>query len=295
MNGLPYYKAYPRDFIEGTVGMSFELKGAYRLILDLIYMQDGNLPDDDRYIAGLLSLSVRKWKSLRGELLSRGKIEVSGKFLTNYRAVIELENTAKLRDKMAENRRGPNKNNGINSPKFDHTEAAAEADTNNTLSSVLGAPAQMDFDILQGKLIAAAGENGIQPHGAFVVGPIFELIASGISLEADIIPTIRSVASRIKRPAGSWSYFIPAIKEAYERRVAAGKSIPRPTEEFKAGTMMKSPDGKTFVPTTEARWGQRVSAWRSGTEWSVVEWGPAPGQAGCNVPSKFLQQDRSAA
>lgn len=295
MNGLPYYKAYPRDFIEGTVGMSFELKGAYRLILDLIYMQDGNLPDDDRYIAGLLSLSVRKWKSLRGELLSRGKIEVSGKFLTNYRAVIELENTAKLRDKMAENRRGPNKNNGINSPKFDHTEAAAEADTNNTLSSVLGAPPQMDFDILQSKLIAAAGENGIQPHGAFVVGPIFELIASGISLEADIIPTIRSVASRIKRPAGSWSYFIPAIKEAYERRIAAGKSISRPTEEFKAGTMMKSPDGKTFIPTTEARWGQRVSAWRSGTEWSVVEWGPAPGQAGCNVPSRFLQQDRSAA
>lgn len=295
MNGLPYYKAYPRDFIEGTVGMSFELKGAYRLILDLIYMQDGNLPDDDRYIAGLLSLSVRKWKSLRGELLSRGKIEVSGKFLTNYRAVIELENTAKLRDQMAENRRGPNKNNRIKSQKFDHTEAAAEADTYNTLSSVLGPPAQNDFDILQGKLIAAAGDNGIQPHGAFVVGPIAELIASGISLEADIIPTIRSVVSRMKRPAGSWSYFVPAIKEAYERRVAAGKSIPRPTEEFKAGTMMKSPDGKSFIPTTETRWGQRVSAWRSGTEWSVVEWGPAPGQAGCNVPSKFLQQDRSAA
>lgn len=295
MNGLPYYKAYPRDFIEGTVGMSFELKGAYRLVLDLIYMQDGNLPDDDRYIAGHLSLSVRKWKSLRSELLSRGKIEISGEFLTNYRAIIELENLTKLRDQMAENRRRPNKNKELDSQKSHHTEAAAEAETDNTLSSVLRAPAENDFDVLQSKLLAAAGDNGIQPHGAFVVGPIYELIVSGVSLEADVIPTIRSVVSRIKRPAGSWSYFVPAIKEAYERRVSAGKALPRPTEEFKAGTMMKAPDGKTFIPTTEARWGQRVSAWRSGTEWSVVEWGPPPGQPGCNVPSKFVQPARSAA
>ncbi|MBC8717497.1 hypothetical protein [Ochrobactrum sp. Marseille-Q0166] len=42
-------KPYPRDFIEGTIGMSFELKAAYRLVLDLIYMQGGNLPDDARY------------------------------------------------------------------------------------------------------------------------------------------------------------------------------------------------------------------------------------------------------
>ncbi|MFK5283859.1 DUF1376 domain-containing protein, partial [Lacticaseibacillus paracasei] len=54
MNGLPYYKAYPRDFIEGTIGMPFELKGAYRLLLDLIYMQGGRLPDDAKYISGLL-------------------------------------------------------------------------------------------------------------------------------------------------------------------------------------------------------------------------------------------------
>jgi hypothetical protein len=82
MNGLPYYKAYPRDFIEGTVGMSFELKAAYRLVLDLVYMQGGDLPDNSRYIAGLLGCSVRKWNGFRDELLSLGKIRVSGEFLT---------------------------------------------------------------------------------------------------------------------------------------------------------------------------------------------------------------------
>ncbi|GAA5664955.1 hypothetical protein Brsp07_03454 [Brucella sp. NBRC 14130] len=130
MNGLPYYKAYPRDFIEGTIGMPFELKAAYRLVLDLIYMQGGNLPDDARYISGLLGCTLRKWNSLRGELIAMGKIEINGEFVTNKRAVIELETTRKFTEKQAENRSKPNKNNGLKSPPCDHTDT----DTDNTSS-----------------------------------------------------------------------------------------------------------------------------------------------------------------
>lgn len=122
MNGLPYYKRYPRDFIEGSVGMSFELKGAYAILLDLIYMQGGELPDDPRYISGLLGVSVRKWNALRSDLIEVGKIQVIGKFLTNYRAVSELESLRKLQDKQAENRARPNKNNNLQSPNNHHTE-----------------------------------------------------------------------------------------------------------------------------------------------------------------------------
>jgi len=126
MNGLPYYKRYPRDFIEGTIGLSFEIKAAYGLILDLIYMQGGKLPDDARYISGLLGCSIRKWKSLRSTLIEIGKVQVSGEFLTNYRAVSELESLAKLQHKQSENRSKPNKINGFKSPKCDHTEPEPE-------------------------------------------------------------------------------------------------------------------------------------------------------------------------
>lgn len=126
MNGLPYYKRYPRDFIEGTIGMPFELKVTYSFILDLIYMQGGNLPDDPRYISGLLGASVRKWKSLRQGLIDAGKLQVitnaEGTFLTNYRAVSELETLAKLSRKQSENRSRPNKNNDLQSPRSNHTE-----------------------------------------------------------------------------------------------------------------------------------------------------------------------------
>lgn len=128
MSGLPFYKAYPRDFIEGTIGLTFEEKGAYRLVLDLIYMQGGQLPDDARYISGLLGCTLRKWNSLRSRLIEIGKLEVSGEFLTNKRAVLELETLAKHQDKQRENRSRPNKNNDIQSPRSDHTEPDTEPD-----------------------------------------------------------------------------------------------------------------------------------------------------------------------
>ncbi|WP_417463090.1 DUF1376 domain-containing protein [Kordiimonas sp.] len=123
---LPWYKAYPRDFIEGTVGMSFELKGAYRLVLDLIYMYGGRLPDDPRYICGVLGISNRKWGLLRNELLEKEKLFVDGEFMGNFRADIELENTGKLQEKQRQNRLGPNKNKGLETPQPDQPEPEPE-------------------------------------------------------------------------------------------------------------------------------------------------------------------------
>lgn len=135
MNGLPYYKRYPRDFIEGTIGLPFELKTTYAFILDLIYMQNGDLPDDDRYISGLLGVSVRKWNSLRQGLIDANKLHVSGKYLKNYRAIIELENTVKLQDKMRENASGARKNKGLQKPKLSHTDTDTYIKEDTSVSS----------------------------------------------------------------------------------------------------------------------------------------------------------------
>lgn len=141
MNGLPYYKAYPRDFIEGTIGMDFELKAAYRLVLDLIYMQGGRLPDDARYISGLLGCSVKKWNSLRAALIEAGKLTVCGDYLGNNRADKELETLAKLQDKQRENRSRPNKNKDLQSPPSDHTEPDTDTEEKETSNDVSKKPA----------------------------------------------------------------------------------------------------------------------------------------------------------
>lgn len=125
-NGLPYYKAYPRDFIEGTVGMPLEIKGAYRILLDLIYMSGGQLVDDPRYIAGVLGCSVRKWGNLRDQLVVSGKLQIIDGLLINHRAVIELEKLTKLQDKQRENARSPRKNKGLQKPWLHQPEPEPE-------------------------------------------------------------------------------------------------------------------------------------------------------------------------
>lgn len=298
---IPYFDFYPADFMNGVRGLSAQEVGVYTMILCRIYEESGPIEYHVARLATYCGMRPATFEKVASKLIDLGKFVVSDGMLSNSRAEHEIQNRAnklKINSKAGKASASKRQQNQSKSPTdvqraFNHTEA--EADTDNTLSSVLGAAAENDFDLLQSKLVAAVGDSGIQPHGALIVGPIAELIASGVSLDLDIVPTIRAVASRKSRPASSWSYFVPAIREAYERRVSAGKALPRPTEDFKAGTMMRSPDGKAFIPTTEARWAQRVTAWRSGTEWSVIEWGPAPGQPGCNVPSKFLTQDRSAA
>jgi len=123
MNGLPYYRAYPRDFLEGTVGLPFEVKCAYRVILDLIYLQNGRLPDDARYIAGQLGCSVRKWTAIREALIEASKITAEGGIISNFRADNEIETSRKFQDKQRENASNPKKNKGLPEPKESHTSS----------------------------------------------------------------------------------------------------------------------------------------------------------------------------
>lgn len=130
MNGLPYYKAYPRDFLDGTIGMTLELKGAYRLVLDLIYMGGGALVDDARFIAGHLGCSVRAWNGYRKDLIMRGKISVENEIISNFRADKEMIITRSFQDKQRENASEPRKNKdlplAVVKPKDSHTESETD-------------------------------------------------------------------------------------------------------------------------------------------------------------------------
>lgn len=130
MNGLPYYKAYPRDFIEATAGWPLDLKGAYRVVLDLIYLHGGRLADDPRFIAGNLGCSVRAWNGYRARLIQADKLQVIGECLANYRADKELESLRSFQEKQRENAAKPRKNNDIREatakPKVSHTEPDTE-------------------------------------------------------------------------------------------------------------------------------------------------------------------------
>lgn len=119
--------------------MSFELKGCYALVLDLIYMQNGALPDDARYISGLLGCSVRAWNKWRSELIDMGRISAENGIISNFRADKELESLRSFQDVQSKNAAGPRKNNDLAvamaMPKDGHTEPEPELIKRDTIVS----------------------------------------------------------------------------------------------------------------------------------------------------------------
>lgn len=142
MNGLPYYKAYPRDFFGGTVGMDAGTKGIYRLVLDLIYMHGGMLADDPRYISGMVGCSVKAWNIAKCKLLEAGKLVLIENSLTNLRAISELEMLAKFQEKQRKNRVGSNENNELSNSMDAPPRVNTEPDTY-TLSLPLPSPPEL--------------------------------------------------------------------------------------------------------------------------------------------------------
>jgi uncharacterized protein YdaU (DUF1376 family) len=127
LNERPFYKRYPSDFIAGTIGMTLEEKGAYSLVLDLIYDRQGPIPDDAKHIAGILGCSVRKWGALRDELIKRGKlIELEGT-LDNKRAASEIADARQRSEKFAENGRKGGYNSAENRRTSSKYKTLAEA------------------------------------------------------------------------------------------------------------------------------------------------------------------------
>jgi len=140
-----------------------------------------------------------------------------------------------------------------------------------------------DLDQLQSKLLDAAGEDKIHGHGAFDLSAILGLIAAGVDLETDILPTIRARSARLTRPVRSWGYFADAIRDAYNRRIEAGQGLSKP----KVSTI-KRPEEMTEAEQ-RVRWGKHLNMARGSGVWFTWLNGPPPGREGCRVPSDMLE------
>lgn len=75
---LPWYRRFPGHFLIEASDLTLEEKGAFSIIIDLIYMRGGRAPDEPRYLAGLCSCSTHRWKAIRATLLAKGKLRLVG-------------------------------------------------------------------------------------------------------------------------------------------------------------------------------------------------------------------------
>ena len=228
MSNRAWMPLHIADYLADTGHLTATEHGAYLLMI-MHYWQNGSLPANERVIARIAKLTVEQWEDSRDILAM-----LFGPGWSHKRIDAELSKADEIigkRRSAAEARHGKGKKQTSDANAM-HVQSKSSDTGVPPLTDNLSATAsdeaaascaghELDPQALEGKLREAAGDK-MQPHAGFVVGPVMELIRRGADLDLDVIPTVRSVAARLGRPARSWDYFVPAIQDAMDKRKAAG-------------------------------------------------------------------------
>lgn len=95
MSELPYMKFYPGDYLMDTTHLTTEEHGAYLLLLMNYWTRGGALPNDDRRLARVSKLTIRRWKAVRPSLEEFFLID--DHTWIHKRVEVELKNARKIR------------------------------------------------------------------------------------------------------------------------------------------------------------------------------------------------------
>jgi uncharacterized protein YdaU (DUF1376 family) len=240
------------DYITGTMGMTLEMEGAYQRFLMRLYQRGKPLPDDDKFMSMVMSLTTRVWKRVKAALIDAGKILLRAGCLTNSRFEKERIKRAEQRRKQieagikrwekdrAEKESLPKvspkfapslpevspklspteaeKINNYNKPPVTHLMESRIQESKNP-SAVVAA-----LDGLLEALQDAAGPAIANPAacpGLLMTAPISGWIEQGYDLQKDILPAIRARSARAAPGTiRSWSYFTQAVADAKASRTA---------------------------------------------------------------------------
>jgi uncharacterized protein YdaU (DUF1376 family) len=288
----PWYKRYGADFVHGTLGLTLEEKGAYSIVLDLIYDRGGPIPDDPQYIAGICGCSVRRWNAIRNHLVELNKLIVTDGGLTNERAEKELENSRSIAekreiigrkggDKKRENRHALNNSNELplaepeRTPKQNTPYARAsqklEARSQSPESSV---PSLRSGTAAPTPSIPEATdpEKALNDRGKEVLGK-----QSG-----------GMIRNLLKAKGGDIALARAAIE------TASTKSNPR---EY-IGGVIRANDAVSSTagprpPSDEEVWTNWLNWYAKRGTWPAV-WGDPPGDPHCRVPKDFIDEFNAA-
>ena len=85
-----FYKMDPADWDNGTANLTLEEEAAYLRIVNSMHKHKAPVPDNDRVLAGMFRVSMRKARALLASLVAAGKVTVDGGYISNERAASDL-------------------------------------------------------------------------------------------------------------------------------------------------------------------------------------------------------------
>lgn len=263
-----WYKRCGADFIHGTMKLSLEEKGAYSLCLDLMYDHEGPIPDDARWLSGICGVSMRKWNALRARLIEVGKLNVENGFLTNARALFEIENSSKLhRNQVEAGAKGGRK----------RVENERTRNENN----------RIDGDSLKGAFQPEKRREEKNKPPYPLEGEFAEFY-SAYPRKAD-----RRKAERAYQTARKLATH--AVLLAAARAYAAEKAgtdvqfIKLPASWLNAGSWENTKPPDAAPQYSDELWETFLIGWAKGDPWPSPR-GPAPNEDGCHAPDRLLSR-----
>jgi uncharacterized protein YdaU (DUF1376 family) len=284
--GLKWYKRDGAEFVQSCLELALEEKGAFCVVLDLIYANGGPIRDDARWLAGNCSVSVRKWVALRARLIEVGKLTSEGGFLSNRRAEKQIETTAKTHRKLvesgakggrtrAENEAIRNENNVLVLATLKHRaredkdiEEKEEKNTKKETSRKAANGPQVIEDFARFKA-AYPRRDGSQDwlKASEVFG---KLVASGTPAEEII--------------AGAQRY-----RADCRRRGEEGGRFVKQARTWLNGRGWEEFDGAPSPEAPAIDWRGLVGRYAGGGSWPSGA-GPAPDYGGCRAPPDLLAE-----
>lgn len=275
MAGPEWYKRDPKRALRGMRGLRLELRGFYQTLQDLIYDEGGPIEDDERFLAGQMIVSLRKYRALRDELIAAGRIirtadgrlydEACRETLEDWLRVNSAqreggakggsraktkrkssENVTETIGKNAENEARSRENNHLAEAKLTKSSKSSNSTTADAVAE--SAPAR---DRPLDRCLSVAGPGLADPakHPSLHLSAarIAAAIAAGCDFELDILPVVAARTARQRAsPITTWSYFERAWADARDARLAG--FAPADPNRFNG-----APDGQTFASTANRR------------------------------------------
>jgi uncharacterized protein YdaU (DUF1376 family) len=101
MGKIPMQPWFPDAHIADTGTLTLEEQGAYRLLLDHLWIKGGCLRDNDKEIARLLRISIKKWQKIKPNL--GDYLHIAEGIITQKRLQRDYQNAIKKSQINAEN------------------------------------------------------------------------------------------------------------------------------------------------------------------------------------------------
>ena len=101
MSKIPMQQWYPDTHIADTANLTLEEQGAYRLLMDHMWIKGGSIRNDDKEVARMLRISVKRWQKIKLKLADYLIIELG--IISQKRLQRDYKRACEISKKNAEN------------------------------------------------------------------------------------------------------------------------------------------------------------------------------------------------